>query len=77
MEAENPEPDKLQPRVTAQFTSAGLGAPVGSSGLSTANVLTSIAVSTRDTACEAPMGGEVAVFFSGSPGLLPQPYVPY
>jgi hypothetical protein len=70
MEAENPEPDKLQPRCRRHFTSAGLDAPVGSSSLSTSNVLTSIAVSIRDTASEVPIGGEVAGFSLDRPGCF-------
>ena len=65
MEAENPEPAKLQPRVSAATYIGWLGTRGGSSSLSTMKVLTSTAVSIRDTACEASIGGEVAVFFPG------------
>src|SRR5215469_11752554 len=54
MEAENPEPDKLQPRVSAAIYSGWLGAAVGSNCLSSSNVLTCVAVSIPHTACEAP-----------------------
>jgi len=70
MEAENPEPDKLQPRVSAAIYSGWLSAAVGSNCLSTSNVLTCIAVSIPHTACEAPIGSEVAVVFSGMPGCF-------